>query len=274
MADREAPIGVFDSGVGGLTVAREIMSQLPNEKIVYFGDTARVPYGSKSRDTIIKYSRQIIRFLKTQKVKAIVVACNTASAVALDEVKKELDIPIIGVIKAGARTAAMATQNGKIGIIATETTINSGVYTHFLEELNPRLDVIGKACPLFVPLVEERTFLNDPITEEIASKYLWGLKWLEIDTLILGCTHYPLISNTIRRVMGEGVTLVNPAYETARELKELLKEEDLENVDEQHDRNTMHTFYVSDAPEKFKQFAETILPCSVTNTTQINIENY
>lgn len=274
MADREAPIGVFDSGVGGLTVAREIMSQLPNERIVYFGDTARVPYGSKSRDTIIKYSGQIIRFLKTQKVKAIVVACNTASAVALDEVKKELDIPIIGVIKAGARTAAAATKNGKIGIIATETTVNSKVYTHFLEELNPELSVIGKACPLFVPLVEEGTFLNDPITEEIASRYLAGLKQEEIDTLILGCTHYPLISNTVGKVMGESVTLVNPAYETARELKELLKEEGLENTCAPEDRDMMHTFYVSDTTEKFKQFAETILPCSVTNTTQINIENY
>ena len=176
MADRKAPIGVFDSGVGGLTVAREIMRQIPEERIVYFGDTARVPYGSKSRDTIIKYSRQIIRFLKTQGVKAIVVACNTASAVALEDVRKELDIPIIGVIKAGARTAAAATHNGRIGIIATETTINSKVYTHFLEELNPGLCVIGKACPLFVPLVEEGTFLKDPITEEIASRYLQELK--------------------------------------------------------------------------------------------------
>ena len=272
MADREEPIGVFDSGVGGLTVAKEIMSQLPNEKIVYFGDTARVPYGSKSRDTIIKYSRQIIRFLKTQKVKAVVVACNTASAVALDEVKEELDIPIIGVIKAGARTAARTTKNGRIGIIGTETTVSSGVYTHFLKRLNPELSVIGKACPLFVPLVEEQTFLHDPIAEEIASRYLEGLKKEEIDTLILGCTHYPLISKTVARVMGESVTLVNPAYETARELKELLKREGLETA--VPDTGTPHTFFVSDAPEKFGQFARTILPCQVTAATQINIEEY
>lgn len=273
MADREAPIGVFDSGVGGLTVAREIMSQLPEERIVYFGDTARVPYGSKSRDTIIKYSRQIIRFLKTRNVKAIVVACNTASAVALDEVQKELDIPVIGVIKAGARTAARTTKNGKIGIIATETTINSKVYTKFLEELNPELSVIGKACPLFVPLVEEQTFLNDPITEEIAARYLDGLKKEGIDTLILGCTHYPLISRTVAKVMGEEVTLVNPAYETARELKGLLKEKGLETLSVQGDR-VQHTFCVSDATEKFRQFAETILPCPVTDTAQINIEDF
>lgn len=274
MADRKSPIGVFDSGVGGLTVAREIMRQIPDEKIVYFGDTARVPYGSKSRDTIIKYARQIIRFLKTQEVKAVVVACNTASAVALEEVREELDIPIIGVIKAGARTAAAATRNGKIGIIATETTIHSKVYTHFLEELNPQLTVIGKACPLFVPLVEEGTFLNDPITEEIASRYLEGLKKEQIDTLILGCTHYPLISSIVGRVMGNQVTLVNPAYETARELKELLREEGLENTEQQQDREAMHTFYVSDTPDNFRKFAETILPCSVADTTQINIEEY
>ena len=246
MADRKAPIGVFDSGVGGLTVAREIMRQIPEERIVYFGDTARVPYGSKSRDTIIKYSRQIIRFLKTQGVKAIVVACNTASAVALEDVRKELDIPIIGVIKAGARTAAAATHNGRIGIIATETTINSKVYTHFLEELNPGLCVIGKACPLFVPLVEEGTFLKDPITEEIASRYLQELKEKQ----------------------------VNPAYETARELKALLIEEGIGNTSLQEGQEQTHTFYVSDATEKFQQFAESILPCSVKDTTQINIEEY
>ncbi|MCI9541070.1 MAG: glutamate racemase [Lachnospiraceae bacterium] len=274
MADRKAPIGVFDSGVGGLTVAREIMRQIPEERIVYFGDTARVPYGSKSRDTIIKYSRQIIRFLKTQGVKAIVVACNTASAVALEDVRKELDIPIIGVIKAGARTAAAATHNGRIGIIATETTINSKVYTHFLEELNPGLCVIGKACPLFVPLVEEGTFLKDPITEEIASRYLQELKEKQIDTLILGCTHYPLIRSTVGRVMGENVTLVNPAYETARELKALLIEEGIGNTSLQEGQEQTHTFYVSDATEKFQQFAESILPCSVKDTTQINIEEY
>lgn len=274
MADREAPIGVFDSGVGGLTVAREIMRQIPAERIVYFGDTARVPYGSKSRDTIIKYSRQIIRFLKTQQVKAIVVACNTASAVALEEVRRELELPIIGVIKAGARTAAAATRNGKIGIIATETTVNSEVYTHFLKKLNPELSVVGKACPLFVPLVEEGTFLKDPITEEIASRYLEGLKREEIDTLILGCTHYPLIRSTVGRVMGENVTLVNPAYETARELKELLRAEGLERGGQGVGRETGHTFYVSDAPGRFQQFADSILPCSVGNTKQINIEEY
>ena len=148
------PVGVFDSGVGGLTVAREIMRQLPNERIVYFGDTARVPYGNKSRETIIKFSRQIVRFLKTQQVKAIVVACNSASAYALEVLEQEADIPIIGVIRSGARAAIGATKNGKIGVIATEATIGSGIYNRYIKENDANAAVLGKACPLFVPLVE------------------------------------------------------------------------------------------------------------------------
>ena len=215
---QNAPIGVFDSGFGGLTVAREIMCQIPNEKIVYFGDTARVPYGTKSRATILKYSKQIVRFLQTKEVKAIVVACNTASALALEEIRRELEIPILGVIKPGAKIAANTTQNGKIGIIATQATIQSKIYTHFIQDLNPELTVVGKACPLFVPIVEEGTFLNDPILDAIANRYLDEVKQYDIDTLILGCTHYPLLQSTLGRLMGENVTLVNPAYETAREL--------------------------------------------------------
>ena len=175
MQNIDAPIGVFDSGVGGLTVTKEIMTQLPEENIIYFGDTARVPYGSKSKDTILKYSKQIIRFLKTKDVKAIVIACNTASAFALEEIKKELDIPIIGVVQPGAKVAASTSKKGKIGIIGTEGTIGSQIYSQFIKDLNPNLRVIGKACPLFVPLVEEGFFLEDPITKEIASRYLAGL---------------------------------------------------------------------------------------------------
>ena len=147
---KNAPIGVFDSGVGGLTVVREIMRQIPNEKIVYFGDTARVPYGSKSKDTITRFSRQIVRFLQTQEVKAIVIACNTASAYALEELEKEVDIPIIGVVKPGAKVAAETTKNGKIGVIATEGTISSGIYSAYIKEIKPDVKVVGKACPLFV----------------------------------------------------------------------------------------------------------------------------
>ncbi|MBQ8039975.1 MAG: glutamate racemase, partial [Lachnospiraceae bacterium] len=152
-AGKNAPIGVFDSGVGGLTVVREIMRQIPNEKIIYFGDTARVPYGSKSKETITRYSRQIVRFLESQDVKAIVIACNTASAYALSELEKEVNIPIIGVVKPGAKVAAETTKNGKIGVIATEGTISSGIYSSYIKEIKNDVTVIGKACPLFVPLV-------------------------------------------------------------------------------------------------------------------------
>ena len=217
------PIGVFDSGMGGLTVMREIMRQIPNEKVIYFGDTARVPYGSKSKETVTRFSRQIVRFLQSKQVKAIVVACNTASAYALDDLEKEIDIPIIGVVKPGAKVAAEATRNGQVGVIATEGTISSNIYTTYIRQLRPEVQVTGKACPLFVPLVEEGLW-QDPVTDEIAKRYLSSLIDTGIDTLILGCTHYPLIRSTVAKVMGDHVTLVNPAYETARELKELLME--------------------------------------------------
>lgn len=268
---RHAPIGVFDSGVGGLTVVREIMRQIPQEPIVYFGDTARVPYGSKSRDTIIRYSQQIIRFLKTQNVKAIVVACNTASAYALDEVRKELDIPIIGVVRPGAKVAAQVTENGKIGVIGTEGTIHSQLYTKIIQKSHPDYQVFGKACPLFVPLVEEQ-WLKDSVTEEVACRYLKELQDLGIDTLILGCTHYPLIRSTLRRIMGESVTLVNPAYETAIELRSLLEKEGLSFVGEEPEEK--YRFFVSDDPTKFQKFADTILPCQIEKTKQIRIDEY
>lgn len=270
---RAAPVGVFDSGVGGLTVAREIMRQIPNEKIVYFGDTARVPYGSKSRDTVTRYSRQIVRFLQAQEVKAIVVACNTASAYALDELEKEIDIPILGVVKPGAKVAAEATQNGKIGVIGTEGTINSRIYTTYIKQINENFNVIGKACPLLVPLVEEG-LLKDPVTDEIAMRYLSELIDLDIDTLILGCTHYPLIRSTVGRIMGDRVTLVNPAYETARELKEMLRAERLLNQNNMGLGENKYRFFVSDGAEKFKQFATSILKYGILSAKTVNIEDY
>ena len=270
---KEAPIGVFDSGVGGRTVAREIMRQIPQERIVYFGDTARVPYGSKSTNTLIRYTRQIIRFLKTRGVKAIVVACNTASAVALEAVRDELDIPIIGVVRPGARVAVEATRNKKIGIIGTETTVNSGMYVKLIQEIEPEAQVIGKACPLFVPLVEEG-WTKDPVTEEVASRYLADLQKSEIDTLILGCTHYPLLRHMVGDIMGDAVTLVNPAYETAVELRALLQREGIANDGENKNFENPYEFFVSDAAEKFKTFANSILPCDVTSIKQINIEEY
>lgn len=265
----DAPIGVFDSGVGGLTVAREIMRQIPNETICYFGDTARVPYGSKSKETVITYSRQIVKFLQTKEIKAIVIACNTASAFALETVKREVNIPVIGVVKPGAKVAAATTKNGRIGIIGTEGTIQSRIYNEFLSKTNPNMKVYGKACPLIVPLVEEG-LLEDPVTVEIASRYLEELKQYDIDTLVLGCTHYPLIRHTIQKVVGNQVRLVNPAYETAKRLKEVLVEKNIESLTSGNE----HKFFVSDGAEKFKAFANTILPCEVMETKDINIEQY
>ncbi len=270
--DKNAPIGVFDSSVGGLTVAREIMRQLPEERLIYFGDTARLPYGNKSKKTIIRYSEQIIRFLRTKEVKAIVVACNTASSYALDEVRKMVDVPIIGVINAGARAAVSATKNGKIGVIGTEGTINSGTYAEVLKEMKPGTEVFGRACPLFVPLVEEG-LLHDTVTDEIASRYLSVLKEKYIDTLVLGCTHYPLLRSTIARIMGDGVTLINPAYETAVQLKTLLKSMEM-NCDGEREAmpGEKYQFFVSDMAEKFCAFATSILPDEVKETIQIDIE--
>ena len=222
-----APIGVFDSGVGGLTVVREIVRQLPDENIVYFGDTARVPYGSKSKNTIIRFSEQIIRFLKTKDVKAIVIACNTASALALDAVRHEFDVPIIGVVIPGARAAVEATQDNKVGVIGTDATVQSGMYTKIIQGMNPDIQVIEKACPLFVPLVEEG-FKEHVVTEEIIEYYLQSMKESE-----------------------EG----NMA----------------------NDRSKMHShyeFYVSDTAEKFRQFANTVMPFDVPETNVVNIEEY
>lgn len=267
-----APIGVFDSGIGGLTVAREIMRQIPEERLVYFGDTARVPYGSKSQNTIIHFVRQIVRFLETKEVKAIVVACNTASAYALETIEKEIDVPMIGVVKPGAKTAAKASKNGRIGVIATDATINSGLYTKFIQSINPNLQVFGKACPLFVPLVEEG-LTHDFVTEEIAKRYLKELKEKEIDTLILGCTHYPLLRSLIGGVMGEKVQLVNPAYETALGLRRLLTEKQLLS-DEAVNTEGKYEFFVSDGAEKFRVFANSILPYEIQTTQIVDIEKY
>lgn len=273
MRNKNAPIGVFDSGLGGLTVAREIMRQMPEERMIYFGDTARVPYGNKSKETVTRFSRQIVRFLQSQEVKAIVVACNTASAYALEELEAESDLPMIGVVSPGAVVAAQATSNGKIGVIGTQGTIGSGIYARYIKEIKPEAEVIGKACPLFVPLVEEGLW-QDPVTDEIAKRYLTELIDIGIDTLILGCTHYPLIRSTVGRIMGEGVTLVNPAYETARELKQMLTEKDLRNEETIKLGDDRYHFFVSDEAEKFRGFANSIIKYGILSAKIINIEEY
>ena len=263
------PIGVFDSGVGGLTVASEVMKQLPNERIIYFGDTARVPYGNKSKKAIIKYSKQIVNFLLEKNVKGIVIACNTASAFALDEIISQVSIPIIGVIEPGAKTAAYVTKYNNIGIIGTKSTINSGMYQHLLNKTNPKVMVHEKACPLFVPLVEEG-WINDPITFDVARRYLEDFIEIDIDTLVLGCTHYPLLRDTIGSVLGEKVTLVNPAYETAKTLKNVLNNKGVESSQ----LSDQHEFYVSDGVDQFNTFANGILPHYLKNAKEVNIDDY
>jgi glutamate racemase len=245
------------------------MKALPNESIVYYGDTARVPYGSKSAETVTAYSRQIAKFLMTQEVKAIVVACNTVSALALETIKEEFDVPFIGVVKPGARTAAQATRNKKIGVIATEGTISSRIYESYLKSTNPEVEVYGKACPLFVPLAEE-CWLEDPVKKLVAERYLAELCEKEIDTLVLGCTHYPLLRKVIGEVTGEQVTLVNPAYETARELGVVLEEQGLLN---DSGKTPVHKFYVSDGADKFRHLANMILPCDHLEVEDVAIKS-
>ena len=264
------PIGVFDSGVGGLTVVKEINNLLPNENIIYFGDTARVPYGSKSKATIIKYSKQITRFLLTKEVKAIVIACNTASAYALEEIKSIFDVPVVGVHLSGAaQTAVKVTRNKKIGVIGTEGTIRSDIYGKYIYSNMPEAEVVGKACPLFVPLVEEG-LINDIVTDEMTKRYLKELKEKEVDTLVLGCTHYPMLKDTIQKEMGPNVELINPAYETAKTLKILLEDNNITN----NITSNNHEFYVSDMADKYNEFAKKIVHYTMMPVKQVNIEMF
>ncbi len=228
-----------------------------------------MPYGSKSKETIIRYSRQIIHFLETMGVKAIVVACNTASAFALEELRPEMKMPIIGVVKPGAKVAAETTRNGRIGVIGTEGTVGSQIYTEMIHRHHPNAQILGKACPLFVPLVEEG-WVKDSVTTEVAKRYLASFQESDIDTLILGCTHYPLLRSTIRDIMGGKVNLVNPAYETAQGLRRLLEEQQI--ADDGKEGPAEYQFYVSDAAEKFKNFANSILPCEIKEAQLIHIE--
>ncbi len=267
------PIGVFDSGVGGLTVLKELIRRLPNERYVYFGDMARAPYGTKSKETVTRFSKQIVRFLQTLDVKAIVVACNTASAVALKAIEDGFDLPVIGVVKPGAKAAADATKTGRIGLIATEASISSGIYEEYLNKYNPDIKLIGKACPLFVSLVEEGC-IEDPVTTEIARRYLSAFKGTDIDTLIMGCTHFPMIEDTIQRVAGDHVRLVNPAFETAKSTQQMLEERDMKNDNEIPVDEEAYRFYVSDSPERFRRIANLFLPLSIAGARQISIEEY
>lgn len=278
MNDKSLPIGVFDSGVGGLTVAREILRNLPNEKIIYFGDTARVPYGNKSPETIIRYSRQIANFLVSRNVKAITIACNTASAWALEAVREELDIPVIGVVIPGAIAAARETHNGSIGVIGTKATVSSGLYDQYIRKFKPDARVCSAACPLFVPLVDEQ-MIDDSVTRQMIHRYLDDMiHENDIDTLILGCTHYPLLLKVIAQEIhahragqpaekGENITLVNPAFETAIELKNMLAQTGLLSDRQSPVSPDEHEYFVSDDTEQFKVFAEEVLQVEARNVS-------
>ena len=271
MKQTERPIAVFDSGVGGISVLRELVHLMPGENYIFFGDSKNAPYGGKSLEEVRELTECHVRHLLSEGAKAVVIACNTASALALDAVRHEFDVPIIGVVIPGARAAVEATQDNKVGVIGTDATVQSGMYTKIIQGMNPDIQVIEKACPLFVPLVEEG-FKEHVVTEEIIEYYLESMKKSDIDAMILGCTHYPLLRSKIRNYMGEKIQIVNPAYETAMDLKQLLEEQDMAN-----DRSKMHShyeFYVSDTAEKFRQFANTVMPFDVPETNVVNIEEY
>lgn len=264
-------IGVFDSGLGGLTTVKQIMQELPNENIIYFGDTGRVPYGTRSRDTILKYTRGDIRFLETFDVKVIVIACGTASSAALPMIKSEFGVPIIGVIDAAVYAAVRATKNGKIGVIGTSGTIKSGEYEKQIHAYSNELEVHSKACPMFVPLVENGYF-DSQVTHLIVEEYLEEMRAEGIDTLILGCTHYPLLAKAIGEYMGDGVTLINAGAEAAKYLK---KKFDLEMMHSDKKDKEQYRYYVSDDISSFEALGGIFLEREINGqVSKIDIEKY
>lgn len=266
MKEKDKPIGIFDSGVGGLTVVKEITRHLPNESIIYLGDTARVPYGIKSPETVIKYSRQNAKFLKGKGIKLLVVACNTSSAVSLPILRDEIDIPVIGVIEPGARAAVRGTKTGRIGVIGTEATVKSGAYEKAINKWSAvsgrqsagsgqkKIEVTSKACPLFVPLAEDGWFENE-VAEMTAEIYLKDFRGNGVDVLVLGCTHYPLLKKTIHKIVGNEVVLIDSAEETAKEVEGLLNKKGLISNSEP----IVKDFYVTDNPERFLKVGKVFL---------------
>ncbi|MCX7711162.1 MAG: glutamate racemase [Clostridia bacterium] len=266
------PIGVFDSGLGGLTVLKEIMNLIPAESVVYFGDSGRAPYGTKSKETIIKYTFQDIRFLLNQDIKMMVVACNTVSAFSMELIKKQVDIPVIEVIEPGAAAGVRETVNKKLGVIGTTATIQSGAYEKAIARINPDLQVFSKACPLFVPLAEEgKLWWEKEVAVKIAEEYLGSLKNEGVDTLILGCTHYPLLKNTIAKVMGNGVKLVSSAQEVAKAVKnEIVRK----NMERDPAIKPVYRYYTSDSVDKFEPLCSIILDRNVHSAEKVDIEKY
>lgn len=264
---RNRPIGVFDSGVGGLTVLKEILNVLPHENTVYFGDTARVPYGIRSPETVIRYALEISRFLSLKDIKMLVVACNTASSVSLEAIQSRVSIPVVGVIDPGAKAAVAATKSKKIGVIGTEATIKSNAYTRAINAIDENVEVHGIACPLFVPLVEEG-WLEGQITEMVVERYLGSLRDRGIDTIVLGCTHYPLLKPVISRVVGASVCLVDSAIEISREIVMILKHAGLLR---EAATGPFREYYVTDSPERFLKVGEHFLGRPIEHIEKILI---
>ncbi|MGA2403346.1 MAG: glutamate racemase [Syntrophobacteraceae bacterium] len=253
--DAQNPIGVFDSGVGGLTVVRALLERLPFENIIYFGDTARVPYGVKSVETICRFAGEITDFLLKSGVKILIVACNTMAAVAMEVISGLSSVPVLNVIEAGASAAISATRKKHIGVIGTPATINSDAYPRAIHQLDPAVRIYSQACPLFVPLVEEG-WLNHPVTRLTAMEYLKPVTCNEIDTLVLGCTHYPLLKPLLQEVVGREIRLVDSAEAMAEQTARTLAQMDLQNP-----RRTGpdYRFYVSDVPLRFQTIGERFL---------------
>ena len=263
------PIGVFDSGIGGLTVVKALSKLLPDEKIVYFGDTARVPYGNKSRETIIHYSLQIAYFLMKKKIKMLVVACNSASSVSLPSLKRHFHIPIIGVIEPGAKSAISNTKNKRIGVIGTLGTVNSNSYKKALKSIDKKINVYQQPCSLFVPLAEDG-WDNTKIAQDISDEYIKDLAGKNIDTLILGCTHYPLLKNVIQNSVGKNVGLIDSGIETAKEVKKILEKKNLLSKSKLTEKNHS-VFYVSDFPHKFKEVSRRFLTHELKHVHKVKL---
>lgn len=262
------PIGIFDSGLGGLTVMKEMMARLPFENMVYFGDTARIPYGTRSPEIVTKYSMQCVRFLLTQNVKMVVIACNTASSASLEPLRNSFEIPIVGVVRPGAEMAISATTNKRVGIIGTDGTIRSKAYNNAITAVDKNIEVFDAACPLFVPLVEQG-WCESEIAYLTAVEYLYKLRDKFIDTLVLGCTHYPLLTNVIGKVMGKEVTLVNPAVGAALRVEHMLKDKDMRNYGEQE---PSYRFFVSDFGQRFRQIGSICLGRDIPYAERVDIE--
>ena len=269
-SNSNAPIGIFDSGVGGLTVVREVYRLLPNESVVYFGDVGRTPYGGRSKEIIQKFSEQDISFLTEHKVKFIICACNSASSVGLETAKNKFDLPIVGVITPGAEVAVRKTKTNRIGVIGTTATITSNAYAHTIHQLDPDLKVFSLACPLFVPLADEG-YTDKKATYLIAKDYLQTMIELEIDTLVMGCTHYPLLREVIAETMGDKVTLIDSGVETARVAERMLEDNNLLTDSIVAGE---YKYFVSDVPDKFSQVATRFLGREISNITRVNVSGY